>query len=116
MSDVPLANGTMSFNRVCREIRCKFSGDKSDSKSLEELGKVLSKNLPAIKAVSEEMTVNRLICGSCNDFKIQMTVALEDFGAWEESGFAPESEILEAIDKIEGVDGVETQTITNMVL
>lgn len=27
--DVPLANGAMSFNRVCREWRCKFTGDKS---------------------------------------------------------------------------------------
>lgn len=93
-----------------------FLGDKSDSKSLEELGKILTKYLPAIKAVSEEMTVNRLICGSCNDFKVQMTVPLEDFGAWEENKFAPEGDILSEIGKIEGVDGVETQTITNMVM
>ena len=45
-----------------------------------------------------------------------MTVPLEDFGAWEESKFAPEADILSEIEKIEGVDGVETQTITNMVL
>lgn len=27
--DVPLANGSMSFNRVCREWRCKYTGNKS---------------------------------------------------------------------------------------
>ena len=27
--DVPLANGAMSFNRVCREWRCKYEGNKS---------------------------------------------------------------------------------------
>lgn len=32
---VPLANGKMSFNRVCREWRCKYEGDKGTSKSLE---------------------------------------------------------------------------------
>lgn len=32
---VPLANGAMSFNRVCREWRCKYEGDKGTSESLE---------------------------------------------------------------------------------
>jgi hypothetical protein len=32
---VPLANGRMSFNRVCREWRCKYEGDKGTSESLE---------------------------------------------------------------------------------
>ena len=112
--DIPLANGSMYFNRVCREWRCKFSGDKSDSESLEAIAKVLEKHLPAIKAVSDDITVNRLICGSCLDFKLMMTVPLDDFGAWEEKQFAPEPEFLEAIKKIDGVSQVETQTITNM--
>ena len=44
------------------------------------------------------------------------TVPLDDFGPWEESGFAPEAEFLEKIKAIDGVSQVETQTITNMVI
>ena len=111
---VPLANGSMSFNRVCREWRCKYSGDKSDSASLESIAKVVDEYLPQIKAVSKDVTVNRLICGACLDFKLMTTVPLNDFGPWSESEFAPEKEFLEKLKAIEGVSMVETQTITNM--
>jgi hypothetical protein len=111
---VPLANGNMSFNRVCREWRCKYDGDKTTSKSLEAISKILDEKLPEIKKASDGITVNRLVCGGCLDFKLMMTVPLEDFGPWEEAGFPPEKDFLEAIKAIEGVSIVETQTITNM--
>jgi hypothetical protein len=113
---VELANGSMSFDRVCREWRCKYDGDKSDSKSLEAIGAVLAEYLPEVKKASADATVNRLICGGCLDFKLQTTVPLEDFGKWEAAGFAPEAEFLAKIKAIEGVTQVETQTITNMIL
>ncbi|KAG7367201.1 hypothetical protein IV203_029871 [Nitzschia inconspicua] len=111
---VPLANGAMSFNRVCREWRCKYEGDKGTSKSLEAIANAVEEFLPDIKKASKDITVNRLVCGSCLDFKLMMTVPLEDFGPWEESGFAPEKEFLDKIKAIDGVSQVETQTITNM--
>eukprot|EP00980_Cylindrotheca_fusiformis_P001413 scaffold345_cov134-Cylindrotheca_fusiformis.AAC.24 len=114
--DVPLANGAMSFNRVCREWRCKYDGDKSTSESLESLSKVVDEYLPELKKLSDEVTVNRLVCGACLDFKLMTTVPLDDFGPWEESGYAPEKEFLEKIKAIPGVSQVETQTITNMEL
>jgi hypothetical protein len=113
-SVVPLANGAMSFDRVCREWRCKYTGDKSDSESLEAISKVVDEYLPQIKAVSKDATVNRLVCGACLDFKLMTTVPLDDFGPWEEREFAPEAEFLEKIKAIDGVSLVETQTITNM--
>ena len=116
LNAVPLANGAMSFDRVCREWRCKYTGDKSDSESLEAIAKVVDEYLPQIKAVSKDATVNRLVCGACLDFKLMTTVPLEDFGPWEEKGFAPEAEFLEKIKAIDGVSQVETQTITNMVI
>lgn len=88
----------------------------SDSESLEAIAKVVDEYLPQIKAVSDDITVNRLVCGGCLDFKLMMTVPLEDFGPWEEKGHEPESEFLEKIKAIEGVSQVETQTITNMVI
>jgi hypothetical protein len=111
---VPLANGSMSFDRVCREIRCKYEGDKATSKSLEEIGKVVAEYLPAIKAVSPDMKVNRMVCGGCLDFKLQMTVGLDAFGPWDGEGFPPEAEILAKLKEIKGVSQVETQTLTNM--
>jgi len=104
----------MSFDHVCREWRCKYTGDKSDSKSLEAIAKIVDEYLPEIKKVSGDVKVNRLVCGSCLDFKLMTTVPLDDFGPWEEKGFAPEGEFLEKIKAIDGVSQVETQTITNM--
>jgi hypothetical protein len=114
LNSVPLANGAMSFDRVCREWRCKYTGDKSDSESLEAIAKVVDEYLPAIKEASSDAKVNRLVCGSCLDFKLMTTVPLADFGPWEEKGFAPEAEFLEKIKAIDGVSMVETQTITNV--
>ncbi|KAL3827566.1 hypothetical protein ACHAXA_002063 [Cyclostephanos tholiformis] len=115
-NSVPLANGAMSFDRVCREWRCKYTGDKATSESLEAISKLVDEYLPKIKAVSSGVTVNRLVCGACLDFKLMTTVPLEDFGPWEKSGYAPEEEFLEKLRAIEGVSQVETQTITNMVI
>lgn len=113
---VNLANGAMSFDHVCREWRCKYTGDKATSESLEAIAKVLDEYLPSIKKVSSDITVNRLVCGSCLDFKLMMTVPLDDFGPWEAKAFAPEEEFLAKIRAIEGVSQVETQTITNCQL
>ena len=113
---VDLANGAMSFDRVCREWRCKYKGDKTTSESLEAISKIVDEYLPIIKKVSPDITVNRLVCGACLDFKLMMTVPLDDFGPWEEKGFAPEEEFLAKIKDIDGVSLVETQTITNMVI
>lgn len=112
--DIIKANGAMSFDRVCREWRCKYEGDKATSESLEAIAKVVDEYLPEIKKVSDGITVNRLVCGGCLDFKLMMTVPLDDFGPWEEKGFAPESDFLAKIKAIDGVSLVETQTITNM--
>mmetsp|Transcript_1175 Transcript_1175/g.1656 ORF Transcript_1175/g.1656 Transcript_1175/m.1656 type:complete len:147 (-) Transcript_1175:132-572(-) len=114
LNDVPLANGAMSFNRVCREWRCKYDGDKATSESLEAVAKVVDDLLPEIKKASPDATVNRLVCGGCLDFKLMTTVPLDDFGPWEENGHPPEAEFLERIKAIPGISQVETQTITNM--
>ena len=113
---VPLANGSMNFDRVCREWRCKYTGDKSDSESLEAIAGVVAEYLPEIKKASADAVVNRLVCGACLDFKLMTTVPLADFGPWEASGFAPEAEFLEKLKAIPGVSQVETQTITNMII
>ena len=66
----------MEFDRVCREWRCKYTGDKATSESLEEISKVVDEYLPTIKGISDGVKVNRLVCGSCLDFKLMITVPL----------------------------------------
>jgi hypothetical protein len=97
-----LANGAMSFDHVCREWRCKYSGDKSTSDSLEEISKVVDEYLPELKKVSKDVQVNRLVCGACLDFKLMTTVPLKDFGAWEEKGYSPETDFLQKLKAIDG--------------
>ena len=46
------------------------------------------------------------------DFKIQTCVPEGEFGAFEGGGFGGEAAIVEALGGIEGIDTVETQTIT----
>ena len=115
LRSVPLANGAMSFDRVCREWRCKYTGDKSDSKSLEALAGVLEEAMPELKKL-DGVTVNRLVCGSCLDFKVMTTVPLDAYGPWEEAGHPPEADVIAKMKAIDGVSLVETQTITNMIV
>jgi hypothetical protein len=112
---VPLANGAMEFDRVCREWRCKYEGDKATSASLEACSKVLDEYLPELKKI-DGVTVNRLVCGGCLDFKVMVTQPLEGYGPWEEAGHPPEADFIAKLKAIPGVSQVETQTITNMVL
>mmetsp|Transcript_13418 Transcript_13418/g.43819 ORF Transcript_13418/g.43819 Transcript_13418/m.43819 type:complete len:157 (+) Transcript_13418:3-473(+) len=115
LNSVPLAGG-MSFDRVCREWRCKYTGDKSDSESLAAIAAAVDEFLPALKAIDKDATVNRLVCGSCLDFKLMTTVPLDAYGPWEAGGHEPEAAFLEKIKAIDGVSQVETQTITNMLI
>ena len=60
--------------------------------------------------------MNRLVCGSCLDFKLMITNDLDAYGPWSETDHAPEAEFIAKLKAIDGVSQVETQTITNMVL
>jgi predicted TPR repeat methyltransferase len=79
---------------------------------LAEAQKVLSEMLPTIKSVDGVQGVQRVVCGGCLDFKVVTTLPAEKFGAWEETGFAPEEKFLEALKKVDGLTMIETQTYT----
>ena len=101
---------------VCREWRCKYEGDKVTSASLEAIAGVVDEYMSKIKAIDKSTTVNRLVCGSCLDFKLMITNDLDAYGPWSETDHAPEAEFIAKLKAIDGVSQVETQTITNMVL
>lgn len=67
--------------------------------------------MPAMKAKGK---VQRTVCGGCLDFKVSTALPAGDFGAWEEAGFAPETDFLAELEAIPGISNVETQTFTLM--
>jgi len=103
----------VEFTTIAREWRCKWSAD-NDKASLEALQKALNAINPKVGAVVGLRDVRRIVCGSCFDFKVVMSMPADKFPAWEEAKFSPEEEFLDTIKKIAGVTSVETQTYTTM--
>merc|ERR1712072_797218 len=103
----------VEFDTVAREWRMKWSQD-DDKASLAAAQKALEKQLATIKKVKGVKSVQRVVCGGCMDFKVIVSFNGDDFGAWEEAGFAPEEEFLNEVKGIKGIQAVETQTFTIM--
>merc|ERR1712187_560262 len=74
----------------------------------EKLEEVLA-DLSSVEGVS---SIQRVVCGGCNDFKVITKLPAEAFGKWEAANFEPEAEFLEKVKGISGVTAVETQTYT----
>lgn len=103
----------VEFNTIAREWRCKWSAD-NDKASLAALQKALDAAMSKVSAVAGLRDVRRIVCGTCNDFKVVMSMPADKFPAWEETKFAPEEEFLATMKAISGVSVVETQTYTTM--
>jgi len=101
-----------------REWRCKFAdgggndGGLINSKGLEEAQKLLDTKLEQLKGIKGVQFIHRIVCGGCKDFKIIIAAELDDYGAWEGAGFAPEQEFLDQLRAIPGISSVDTQKYT----
>ena len=58
------------------------------------------------------MSVQRVVCGGCLDFKVVIKLDAAAYGDFEKSGHGIESAFLDQIKSITGVTTVETQTYT----
>ena len=110
---MPSITANVSFDTVAREVRCKWSGDE-DKASLTAVQAILEKHAAALKSVAGVKSVQRVVCGGCQDFKIVTALDAASFGAWEAASFAPEAEIIKALEAVKGVSKIETQTHTLM--
>lgn len=110
---MPTIAAGVDFDTIAREWRCKWSAD-NDKASLVELQKALTEAMAEVGKIAGLRDVRRVVCGTCNDFKVVMSLPADKFPAWEEAKFAPEEDFLAAIKKISGVSAVETQTYTTM--
>mmetsp|Transcript_28349 Transcript_28349/g.65161 ORF Transcript_28349/g.65161 Transcript_28349/m.65161 type:complete len:113 (-) Transcript_28349:246-584(-) len=102
---------SVEFSHVAREWRCKWTKD-NEMASLEAAGTILAEHLADLKKVDGVVSVQRIVCGGCQDFKVIIKVSADKFGAFEESGFAGEAAFLDKLNAIAGLSGVETQTYT----
>jgi hypothetical protein len=59
----------VEFDTIAREWRMKWSTD-NDKKSLADVQKSLDKLLPAIKGIDGLASVQRVVCGGCQDYKV----------------------------------------------
>ena len=101
----------VNFDNIAREWRCKYSPD-NDKKALQEAQKLFETYVEKLKALDGFVSLQRVVCGGCFDFKIITKLNAAGFGGWEESSFTVEKEFLAALEKIEGISNVETQTFT----
>ena len=135
---MPSVTEGVDFDTVAREWRAKWSPE-NDKKALQEAQKVLDgildevKKLDGFKSASmialsvptlpyianhcfliAILQVQRVVCGSCNDFKVVVALTAEKYGDWEGASFAPEEAFLAKLNGIDGISQVETQTYTLM--
>jgi len=102
---------TVKFDNVAREWRCKWSTD-GDKASLTAAQQALDDVLADVSAVEGVSSVQRVVCGGCQDFKVVTKLSAAAFGEWEKAGFAPEADFLTKLKSIKGIESVETQTYT----
>merc|ERR1719215_1791429 len=84
----------------------------ADNASLMAAQKELDAILAKLSSVEGVASVQRVVCGGCQDFKVVTKLPEKAFKDWEAKAFAPEAAFLEAVKKIPGITAVETQTYT----
>lgn len=72
--------------------------------------------LDDLKAVDGVKSVERVVCGSCFEFKVITSLDAENFNAWEENEFDPEVYFLEMLADIDGISSIETQSESAMLV
>jgi len=108
---MPEITSNVKFEHIAREWRCKFSED-NEKAALSAAQSALEEVLGKLSAVKGVISVQRVVCGGCFDFKVITKLSVASFQEWETSKFAPEADFLEALGKISGIDKIETQTYT----
>lgn len=108
---MPEITKNVKFDHIAREWRMKWSAD-ADKAALSAAQSALEDVLADLSSVEGVSSVQRVVCGGCQDFKVVTKLPAAAFGEWEKSSFAPEPEFLEKLKGIAGISSVETQTYT----
>lgn len=111
-----LGDTGVTFGTVTREWRCKYalgkSGGAADSAALKACQALLVSFLPKLKALPKAK-ITRQMCGSCGDFKVNITQPLAEHGAWAAKSYNPlEKEFMAKLKKIPGTSRHDVQELT----
>lgn len=71
----------VEFDTIAREWRLKWTAD-NDKKSLAAVQEALNKHTAALKKVDGVKSVQRIVCGGCQDYKVIVSLPAEKWGAW----------------------------------
>lgn len=67
---MPVIAEGVEFDTIAREWRCKWSNE-NDKASLVAAQKAIDEILAQVKAVDGVVSVQRVVCGGCLDFKVR---------------------------------------------
>lgn len=92
----------VTADHIAREWRCKWSQD-NDNASLVAAQAALDGVLGDVKATPGVVSVQRVVCGGCLDFKVIVKLDAASWGAFEEGGHGPEEKLIAELKAIDGI-------------
>ena len=113
--DVAPAGGglTLNFNLPSKTLYSEASVEMVILPGGDGMFGVMPNHVPTITELKPGVvSVQRVVCGGCQDFKVIAKLEAAKFADWEAAAFAPEAEFLKEVEAIPGVKKVETQTFT----
>mmetsp|Transcript_14986 Transcript_14986/g.26252 ORF Transcript_14986/g.26252 Transcript_14986/m.26252 type:complete len:159 (-) Transcript_14986:28-504(-) len=100
------------YNTLAREWSCKWS-EEDQKMSLTECQRVLEQvAVPGLRKVQGMLSVQRVVCGDCKEFKVICKLGLDAFEDWSSRNFYPEEDVIQSWHSVEGVSKIEIRTYT----
>merc|ERR1712046_417227 len=106
-----MADEQIKFAHIAHEWRMKYAENELKGGAVA-VDKILADHIAEIKCIDGFVSVQRAVCGGCNDFKVVIKLEAPKFGAWEAAGFPPETVFKLKAEAVEGITSFETQNYT----
>jgi hypothetical protein len=101
----------LAYTVVCREWRCSFKewpatrdGGEETSRIVKDLCEAFSAVEAQLKATDGVTKVQQLMCSTCCDYKILVSVDADAWHAWKDEACQPEAQFLASVQAVQGVD------------
>ena len=108
----------LEYTTICREWRCKFS-EWPSSRDVEVTSRIVADCVAAYESIKDEvksnegvLAVRQLMCSTCCDYKIMVTMDADVYDQWKQKSHYPEEKFLAQLQAIEGVDSAEAQLMS----
>jgi hypothetical protein len=103
----------VDYDTMAREWRLKWS-EADEKRSLAAVQQEFASLKPELEKIPGIKCVERIVCGTCKDYKVILALPIDKFEEWQKSNYAPEEKFLHAVSQIPGVEKVETQAYSIM--